>query len=131
MTYLIDSDWVVDYLKGQPAAVAFVDGLRPDGIAVSAVTVAEVYEGIFRGGAAARDEALLLSFLRGIRVSTVDRRVARRFALARSYLRDIGQMIGDPDIFIAATALQHDLILVTLNVRHFQRIPGLKLYPSE
>ena len=38
------------------------------------------------------------------------------------------QPIGDPDIFIAAMALQHGLILVTRNVRHFQRIPDLKLY---
>lgn len=40
------------------------------------------------------------------------------------------QIIGDPDILIAATALYHDLTLVTRNQAHFQRIPDLKLYHS-
>jgi len=38
-------------------------------------------------------------------------------------------MIGDFDILIAATALHHDLTLVTRNRRHFERIPNLALYP--
>ena len=42
--YLIDSDWVTDYLRGQPEANVLLNRLRPDGIAISAVAVAEVYE---------------------------------------------------------------------------------------
>ena len=38
-----------------------------------------------------------------------------------------GQKIGDMDMFIAATALEEDLILVTGNTEHFERIPGLKI----
>lgn len=34
----------------------------------------------------------------------------------------------DPDLLIAATALHHDLTLVTRNRKHFERIPGLDLY---
>ena len=52
----------------------------------------------------------------------------RRFALIRGDLRYRGELIGDPDILIAATALHHNLTLVTGNVRHFQRIAGLALY---
>jgi predicted nucleic acid-binding protein len=37
-------------------------------------------------------------------------------------------MIGDPDLLIAATAVRRDLILITRNTRHFERIPDLKLY---
>lgn len=38
-----------------------------------------------------------------------------------------GKKIGDMDMFIAATALEEDLIVVTGNVEHFNRIPGLKI----
>lgn len=42
-------------------------------------------------------------------------------------LYQTGQLISDADILIAATALQHDLVMVTENVHHFQRIPGLAI----
>ncbi len=42
-------------------------------------------------------------------------------------LRQQGQLIGDMDILIAATALKHDLVMVTENVTHFRRIPGLTI----
>ena len=38
-----------------------------------------------------------------------------------------GQLISDADILIAATALKHDLVMVTENVHHFRRIPGLSI----
>jgi predicted nucleic acid-binding protein len=46
----------------------------------------------------------------------------------RAYLRRQGQLIEDFDILIAATALHHDLTLLTFNVRHFQRVPDLQIY---
>lgn len=54
----------------------------------------------------------------------------RRFALLRGELRGRGQLIGDPDILIAATALHRDLTLLTRNHRHFTptRFPALTLY---
>jgi tRNA(fMet)-specific endonuclease VapC len=51
-----------------------------------------------------------------------------RFGVLRGDLQRRGQIIGDPDILIAATALHHDLTLLTRNRNHFMRLPGLKLY---
>ena len=42
-------------------------------------------------------------------------------------LKQKGRLISDADILIAATALTHDLILVTNNTAHFQRVPGLQV----
>lgn len=67
-------------------------------------------------------------FLSEVSLLPLDRAIMRRFARIRGDLRRRGQIIGDPDILIAATAIEHDLILVTRNVRDFQRIPDLKLY---
>ena len=57
-----------------------------------------------------------------------DRTILKRFARLRGQLRAQGQLIGDLDLLIAATALYYDLTLVTHNTRHFSRITDLKLY---
>ncbi len=51
-----------------------------------------------------------------------------RFAETRAFLRRRGELISDFDILLGATALHHDLTVLTFNVRHLQRIPDLKLY---
>ncbi len=52
------------------------------------------------------------------------------FGRHRSVLRRQGNMIPDMDLLIAATALNYDLTLMTRNIRHFARIPDLRLYRS-
>jgi tRNA(fMet)-specific endonuclease VapC len=54
-----------------------------------------------------------------------------RFAELRAFLRRRGGLISDFDIIIAATALHYDLTVLTFNVRHFQRIPDLRIYTPD
>ena len=128
MTYLLDSDWVADYLKGRESAVAIVDSLYSAGLAISIITYAEVYEGIYYGRDRTRYERVFREFLRGVDVLGINQRVARRFAIVRGMLRAQGQLISQTDLLIAATALEHDLIMVTRNVRDFGRVPDLQLH---
>ena len=128
MKYLVDSDWTADYLAGKSHAVQLLDSLVEDGLSISIVTYGEVYEGVLYGGNPARHEAALRQFLRGVDVLGLNRAIMRRFATIRGMLREQGQIIGDPDILIGATALHHDLTLITRNHRHFQRIPNLLLH---
>jgi predicted nucleic acid-binding protein len=53
--------------------------------------------------------------------------VARVFGKVRAHLEQAGSILPDADLQIAATALYHDLELVTGNVRHFERIPDLRI----
>jgi len=53
-----------------------------------------------------------------------------RFAEIRAYLRRGGELISDFDILIGATAVFYDLTVLTYNMRHFKRIPDLKLYQA-
>ena len=46
MSYLVDTDWVVDYLKGRPDAVELLQSLAPEGLSMSIITYGEIYEGI-------------------------------------------------------------------------------------
>jgi tRNA(fMet)-specific endonuclease VapC len=128
--YLIDSDWVADYLKGHDSAQAILESLFRDGLAISIITYAEVYEGVYYGRDRRRHEQGFRAFLQAVTVLSLTQVIARRYAVIRGSLQRQGQLIDQPDLLIAATALQHDLILVTRNRQHFERIPGLTLYDT-
>ena len=128
MTYLVDTDWVADYLKGRPTVVEQLHILSGDGLAISVITYGEIYEGIFYGTNAAHHARIFRQFLRGVDVLNFNRPIMQQFARIRGDLRRQGQMIGDLDTLIAATALHHDLTLIIRNRAHFERIPVLRLY---
>ena len=127
LQYLIDTDWVIHYLNGRNDVVERLHILRPDGLGLSIVALAELYEGVYSSRDPEKDEQGLNDFLRGITVLGLDEETARIFGRERGRLRRAGQRIGDMDLFIAATALQYDLILLTNNRRHFDRISGLRI----
>ncbi len=71
----------------------------------------------------------LARFLQGYTLLPLTTTIMERFAIVRGQLpRAVRQQVGDMDLLIAATALTHDLTLVTRNLRDFALIPGLSLY---
>ena len=128
MSYLVDTDWVAEYLKGREPAATTLPQLRREGLAISLITYGEIYEGIYSGRDPEQQEDVFLHFLRRVQVLSLNRAILRRFARIRGQLRSQGQLIGDFDLLIAATALHHNFTLLTHNTRHFSRIPELKLY---
>jgi tRNA(fMet)-specific endonuclease VapC len=126
--YLVDSDWLIDAATVRPRAQRLLARLSAEGLAVSIIAVAEVYEGAF--GTPDPDTALagLREFISDFAILPLTDPISERFARLRFTLRRQGQLIPDMDLLIAATALEADLTLVTRNVRHFGRIPELKLY---
>jgi tRNA(fMet)-specific endonuclease VapC len=110
--YLIDSDWVIDFLKGQPDAATLFRQLLGGGVAIGIITFAEVYEGIYYGRDQTRHETGFHILLRNLPVLGINRSIARRYALVRGDLRARGLLIPQPDILIAATAMYYDLTLV-------------------
>ena len=128
MRYLIDSDRVADYLKGRPQERTLLAELVPAGLAISIITFAEIYEGIYFGRDSQAHEQGFRNFLEGVTVLGLNREVARRYARIRGELRQQRITIDQPDLFIAATAIVHVLTLVTRNIRDFNRLPGLPIY---
>jgi tRNA(fMet)-specific endonuclease VapC len=59
---------------------------------------------------------------------TLDDPIMESFAELRAFLRRRGLLIPDFDLLIGATALHYDLTLLTFNCRHFERMPGVRLY---
>jgi predicted nucleic acid-binding protein len=131
MTYLLDTDWLVDYLDGVAAAQSLVTALLSDGIAVSIITYMEIYEGIERSATPREDERAFRALLSGVDVIPFNRTVARQAARLRAQLRPrypSRVRRRTLDLLIAATAIVYDLTLVSRNRDDYRVIPGLKLY---
>lgn len=129
--YLLDTDWVIHYLNANATVVERVDACRADGVAVSILTVGELYEGVFGSTDPKDTERTVEQFLRGVPILGIDEPIARRFGKERARLRAAGQLIGDVDLLIGATALTHGLTLLTNNRRHFERFEGLVLESAQ
>jgi tRNA(fMet)-specific endonuclease VapC len=127
MRYLIDTHWIASYLNGRTEAVNLFASIEQEDLAISQVTYGEIYEGIYVGQDPQRYERAFREVLRAVDVFPLTQTIWRRFARLRGELRQQGQLIADLDLLIAATALQHDCLLLTRNRRHFERIPQLQL----
>ena len=93
----------------------------------TAITVGEIVYGgarIGRPGHAERMQELLSSLHS---VLAFDERAAVVYGGLRAELERTGLRLDDPDLRIASVALSRDLTLVTGNVRHFERVPGLRV----
>jgi predicted nucleic acid-binding protein len=126
--FLLDTDWIIQALAAKQPAARTLERLIGSPVFVSYITLGEVYESAFL---TANPQAHLIGFrhfLGGYPSLGLDDQIMERFAETRAFLRRRGQGIADLDLLIAATALQHDLSLLTFNLRHFARIPDLKLY---
>ena len=127
LQYLIDTDWVIHYFKGRPAIVARLDAQEEGSLAISIITLAELYDGMYGSQDPSHREQQLRGFLEWLAVLGLDRETSRLFGRERSRLRRAGNLPGDMDLLIGVTALRHDLTLLTNNRHHFDRIEGLRI----
>lgn len=132
MSYLIDTDWIIDYLTGQPDARATLTALRADTLAISLITLIELYEGAYTSRDPDAAEAGLQAFLQRVTLLAIDQDVALAAARIRATLRRNRRPIKHRslDLLIAATAIAHGLELVTRNRKDFADIPGLVLFQA-
>ena len=118
---LLDSDVLIDFLRQQPPAVAFLEGLTEVPL-LSAVVVAELFSGVRDGDERRRLERLIAA----AQVVAVNEGIATTAGLLRrQYLKSHRPEL--PDMLIAATALAHDATLVTLNAKHFFMLPNIRV----
>jgi predicted nucleic acid-binding protein len=110
---LLDSDVLIDYLRGQADAVDFLKSTRRD-LRVSAATVAELYVGVREGA----EREVLDRFVELLEIVSITATIAKQAGLWR---RDYGKSHGTGlvDSLIAASASFSGSTLVTLNQKHF------------
>ena len=127
MQYLLDTDWAIDYLNKHSPVVQRLEKLAPAGLGISIISVAELYEGVLEQEDSERKEQELREFLHGVEVLPVNEAICRIFARERGRLRAAGARIEDFDLLIGATAIHHNLTVLTNNRRHFQRLEDLTI----
>lgn len=126
MSFLIDTDTCSAHLKEKGAVTNRF--LQYTGrLHVSVITVGELFTWVLRAKASPKRLQSLLELLDDVEVLDVTREVARKFGELRADLLDAGQSAPEMDLLIAATALVHDLTLVTHNVQDFKHVPGLTI----
>jgi tRNA(fMet)-specific endonuclease VapC len=104
-----------------------VRSIRPDGLAISVISYGEVQEGVLYSRERAINLLKWRGFIAGLDVVDVTLAVADVWADLRGTLRAGGKTIADNDLLIASTAIRFGMTLVSRNLRHFGRVPGLDL----
>ena len=125
--YLFDTDVLSNLMKRSPSR----DLLKRVGSApvgsrfTSSITLGELVYGARRRGSASLMEKIEERVVAALPILPFDADAARRYGEVRAELERQGTPIGDADVRIAAIALVRRLIVVTGNIRHFQKIPHL------
>lgn len=123
--YLIDSDILIDFFNNKSKAVQLITSFDYSELAISVVTVAEILEGLVDNPEKFRS---IRGGLSKLTLFNLDWDVAEKFSIERAKLRKAGKLIENMDIFIAATALVNNLVLITGNKKDFGEISELKIY---
>jgi tRNA(fMet)-specific endonuclease VapC len=124
---MLDTNICIYLINKRPAKV--LDRfcrLEVGDIGISSVTAAELAYGVEKSGSD-RNRAALEAFLLPLEIADFDQKAAWKYGVIRSALERAGKPIGPFDTQIAAHALALDCVLVTDNVREFQRVSGLKV----
>lgn len=124
--YLLDTDAVSFAMRGVAGTVDRLRRCRPSAVAISSLTVAELRYGAHRRGSR-KLHSLIDTFVSSVAVVPFDEEAADRFGELAAALVDAGSPIGDFDALIAAQAMALDRTLVTGNLKHFGRVPGLRI----
>lgn len=119
---LLDTSAYSAALRGDAGAARAMQ--EADEVCLTPIVLGELRAGFLGGARARENEAQLRAFLAKprVRVPAVDEDTAERYALVRDSLRRAGTPIPANDIWIAASALQHGLRIVTADA-HFARVP--------
>jgi tRNA(fMet)-specific endonuclease VapC len=126
MSFLLDTDICSAYLKGDHRVGNRV--IQHGGrLHVSAITAAELFTWALRSKASPSRLQGLLELLDGVTLLDVDRTVAKKFGEIRSHQLDGGLSTPQMDLLIAATAMTHNLTLVTHNIGDFANVPDLEI----
>jgi tRNA(fMet)-specific endonuclease VapC len=94
-------------------------------MAMSAITLAELYHGAEKSAKVAQNLEVVEEFASLVQVLAYNAKASQHYGAIRSQLEKTGQPIGVNDLHIAAHARSEGLVVVTNNTSEFSRIPGL------
>jgi len=120
--YLLDTSIVVALFQGGPAIQARLAEAAE--VFLPSVVLGELHYGAVRSGRSEANAARIDDFAGACTVLPIDAPTARRYGQVKGLLRARGRLIPENDVWIAAYALEHGLVVVTRD-RHFDEVEGL------
>lgn len=127
ITYLLDTNIVIYVIKRRPIEVMATFNQNASRMAISSVTLAELIHGAEKSSQTAQNHTVIEDFCSRLEVLPYTPKAAQHYGSIRAALEKAGQPIGVNDLHIAAHARSEGLVLVTNNLREFERVPALQL----
>ena len=127
LRYLLDTNIVIYVLKRRPIEVLSVFNQNASRMAISAITLSELYHGAEKSSKVIENLAAIEDFCSRLEVLPYGSKAAQHYGAIRAGLEKLGQPIGVNDLHIAAHARSEGLVMVTNNVGEFARVPALQV----
>ena len=127
LRYLLDTNIVIYVLKRRPIEVLSVFNQNASRMAISAITLSELYRGAEKSSKVSENLAAIEDFCSRLEVLPYGSKAAQHYGAIRAGLEKLGQPIGVNDLHIAAHARSEGLVMVTNNVGEFARVPALEV----
>jgi tRNA(fMet)-specific endonuclease VapC len=126
--YLLDTNICIYTINKKPIEVLKKLKLKSSkDIYISSITIAELEHGVEKSNFPERNKVALVEFMSLFQILYYTDSDASFYGKIRSDLEKRGKIIGTMDMLIASQALSHNLILVTNNVKEFERIENIKI----
>ena len=127
MKYLLDTNMCIYWLKGINGIDIKMSSVDIDDVAISVITLAELLYGAYNSNNVEKNLSKIKNFEEVVNILELNRECLELYAKIKAKLKADGNILDDFDILIAVTALNNNSIIVTNNVKHFERIEGLTL----
>jgi tRNA(fMet)-specific endonuclease VapC len=125
LKYLLDANIVIYVIKRRPIEVMGVFNENAGRMAMSAITLSELFHGAEKSAKVAQNLAVVEEFASLLEVLPYSAKASQHYGAIRTALEKAGRPIGVNDLHIAAHARSEGLTLVTNNFAEFERVPGL------
>ena len=125
LKYLLDTNIVIYVIKRRPIEVMGIFNENAGRMAISAITLSELFHGAEKSAKVAQNLAVVEEFASLLEVLPYTAKASQHYGAVRTALEKAGRPIGVNDLHIAAHARSEGLTLVTNNLTAFERVPGL------
>ena len=125
----LDTDIIIAFLRGDKEAAKKINNFSNFGIQLSTtpINVCELYIGAYKSQNPEENVGLIDDFLQSLICLDFNFHPCKLIGFLTNKLMKKGRFIGEMDILVAGLALLYDEVLVTRNVKHFEKIEGLRI----
>ena len=127
LKFMLDTNIVSYVIKHRPREVVKTFNEHAGQMCISSITLAELWYGVEKSQKLAQNREVIEDFISRLDVINYDDKAAAHFGDIRAALERKGQIIGSNDLLIAAHARSQGLVLVTNNLKEFNRVDGLRI----